>query len=98
MDTLRYTISNDANTGGQMDLKVGSTVRYMGKTDSEVDWGYHQYDDPKQRLLLGNTYLVESIEIVSSHPRLSLIGVKGHFHISLFEVAKGCIRQAQPLQ
>ena len=98
MDTLRYTISNDGVEKRTMEVKVGSTVRYVGKTDNEVDWGYHQYDDPKQRLLLGNTYLVESIETVSNHPRLSLIGVKGHFHISLFEIARGCIRQAQPLQ
>ena len=72
--------------------------RYVGKPDDEIEWGYHQFDDPEQRLLLGNTYLVETIEIVSSYPRISLIGVKGHFHISFFEKATGCIRQAQPLQ
>tara|TARA_B100001057_G_scaffold319297_1_gene319567 strand:+ start:502 stop:747 length:246 start_codon:yes stop_codon:yes gene_type:complete len=81
-----------------MDLKVGNTVRYIGKPDDEIDWGYHQFDDPEQRLLLGNTYLVETIEIVSSYPRISLIGVKGHFHISLFEKAIGCIKQKQSLQ
>jgi len=81
-----------------MDLKVGNTVRYVGKPDQEVEWGYHQFDDPEERLLLGNTYLVETIEIVSSYPRISLIGVKGHFHISFFEKATGCIRQTQPLQ
>ena len=81
-----------------MDLKVGNTVRYVGKPDSEVEWGYHQFDDPEELLLLGNTYLVETIEIVSSYPRISLIGVKGHFHISFFEKAIGCIKQKQSLQ
>ena len=81
-----------------MDLKVGNTVRYVGKPDDEIEWGFDQFDDPEQRLLLGNTYLVETIEIGSSYPRISLIGVKGHFHISYFEKATGCIRQAQPLQ
>ena len=81
-----------------MDLKVGDTVRYTGKPDYDIEWGYHQFDDPELRLLQGNTYLVETIEIVSSYPRISLIGVKGHFHISFFEKATGCIRQAQPLQ
>ena len=75
MDTLRNTNSNDGNGDRTMDLKVGNTVRYTGKTDDEIDWGYHQFDDPEQRLLLGNTYLVETIEIVSSYPRISLIGV-----------------------
>ena len=79
-------------------VKVGDTVRYVGKPDDELEWGYHQFDDPNERLLLGNTYLVETIEIVSSYPRISLIGVKGHFHISFFEKATGCIKQAQPLQ
>ena len=81
-----------------MDLKVVNTVIYVCKPDDELEWGYHQFDDPEQRLLQGNTYLVETIEIVSSYPRISLIGVKGHFHISFFERATGCIRQAQPLQ
>jgi hypothetical protein len=81
-----------------MDLKVGNTVRYVGRPDSEVEWGYHQFDDPNEKLLLGNTYLVETIEYVSEHPRISVIGVKGHFHMSMFEKATGCIRQAQPLQ
>ena len=81
-----------------MDLKVGNTVRYVGKPDDELEGGYHQIDDPEQRLLQGNTYLVETIEIVSSYPRISLIGVKGHFHISFFERATGCIKQTQPLQ
>ena len=36
-----------------MDLKVGNTVRYVGKPDDELEWGYHQFDDPEQRLLLG---------------------------------------------
>ena len=81
-----------------MDVKIGNMVRYIGKTDNEVDWGYHQYDDPKTKLLLGNTYIVEGIEYISSYPRISLIGVKGHFHMNLFELARGCVRQAQPLQ
>ena len=34
-----------------MDLKVGNTVRYVGKPDQEVEWGYHQFDDPNERLL-----------------------------------------------
>tara|TARA_R100001460_G_scaffold30006_3_gene59374 strand:+ start:666 stop:911 length:246 start_codon:yes stop_codon:yes gene_type:complete len=81
-----------------MEVKIGNMVRYVGKPDRELDWGYHQYDDPKTKLLLGNTYIVESIEYISSYPRISLIGVKGHFHMNQFEVARGCVRQAQPLQ
>ena len=47
----------DFSEGGISD---GDTVRYVGKPDDELEWGYHQFDDPEERLLLGNTYLVDS--------------------------------------
>ena len=77
-------------------MKIGDQVRFLGCTPEQVRWGNN--DDPQLKLIKGNTYLVETIEYVSEHPRISLIGVKGHFHMSMFEKATGCIRQAQPLQ
>ena len=45
-----------------------------------------------------NNKIITGISSTQNDSKVSLIGVKGHFHISFFEKAIGCIKQAQPLQ
>ena len=54
-------------------------------------------DDPTLKLIKGNTYLVEHVEIRAQHTKIKLIGVDGNFNSVCFEKAVGCIRQAKPL-
>ena len=51
-------------------------------------------------MLKGNTYLIKHSETLvdgySHLDRIELIGIKGRFDADCFELATGCIRQAQP--
>ena len=78
-------------------MKVGDTVRYIGCAK------HHDYlncDYPDSVLLKGNTYLVKHSETLvdgySYLDRIELIGVDGRFDANCFQLATGCIRQAQP--
>ncbi len=77
------------------ELKVGDTVRFIGCSPEQIRWGNN--DDPNRNCLVGNTYLVEKVDVFSQHTKIELIGVKGRFNSVCFERATGCIRQAQPL-
>ena len=65
-------------------MKIGEQVRYLGGAQSA-------------QLIKGNTYLVETVETVSRHTLIKLIGVENVFNSNCFEKAVGCIRQAKPL-
>ena len=79
-------------------MKVGDTVRFIGCTEKPHD--YLNCDYPDSVLLKGNTYLIERSETLvdgySYLDRIELIGIKGRFDADCFELATGCIRQAQP--
>jgi|TARA_B100001094_G_scaffold84721_2_gene81072 hypothetical protein len=75
-------------------MKIGDQVRFLGCTPEQVRWGNN--DDPQLKLIEGNTYLVEEVEIHSQHTKITLIGVDGKFNSVCFEKAVGCIRQAKP--
>ena len=78
-----------------VDMKIGDQVRFLGCTPEQVRWGNN--DDPTLKLIKGNTYLVEHVEIRAQHTKIKLIGVDGNFNSVCFEKAVGCIRQAKPL-
>ena len=77
------------------EFKVGDTVRFIGCSTEQIRWGNN--DDPSRVCLLGNTYLVERVDVFSQHTKIELIGVNGRFNSVCFERATGCIRQSQPL-
>ena len=52
-------------------MKIGDQVRFLGCTPEQVRWGNN--DDPQLKLIEGNTYLVEEVEIHSQHTKITLI-------------------------
>ena len=76
-------------------MKIGDQVRYIGNTSEFLRSGVG--DDPIAKLIKGNPYLVEHVEINSQDEILKLIGIDGEHSSHCFEKAVGCIRQAKPL-
>ena len=57
---------------------VGSTVIFIGATDSQVAWGGN--DDPRKVLTEGEEYTIESVDVHSWHTKITLVGIKGRFN------------------
>jgi len=65
-------------------MNIGDTVRYIGCTNEQVNWGSN--DDPRSFLIIGREYIVENVEVHSSHTKVSLRNKWGKFNSVCFEV------------
>lgn len=63
----------------------GHRVKYTGCDDKQVAWG--GCDDPRGRLTVGGTYIVDHTEVHSQHTKVHLVGVGGRFNSVCFEDA-----------
>lgn len=57
-------------------------VRYIGCTKEQINWGNN--DDPSM-LTIGQSYIVQHVDIHKSHTKLMLYGVEGRFNSVCFE-------------
>lgn len=64
-------------------FRKGNYVKYIGCTQEQINWGNN--DDPRRILFEGDTYYVESVEVYSSHTKLTLRGIYGEFNSVCFE-------------
>lgn len=64
-------------------ITKGDKVKYIGSSDEQVNWGSN--DDPRNVLIVGDAYLVEKVEVHTSHTKLHLRGVYGKFNSVSFE-------------
>lgn len=66
-------------------IKVGDTVKFIGCTIDQVRWGNN--NDPNGKLIVGDKYYVEHVEVHSQHTKIQLRGVlKQKFNSVCFEV------------
>jgi hypothetical protein len=65
-------------------MNIGDTVRYIGCTNEQINWGNN--DDPRSFLIIGREYIIENVEVHSSHTKISLCNKWGKFNSVCFEV------------
>ena len=76
-----------------MEIRQGSTVRYLGCSKEQVAWGNN--DDPNGILFVGDKYYVEHVWVHSQHTKIELRGVpKLKFNSVCFEVVNDARRNA----
>lgn len=63
-------------------FKEGDTVRYLGCTKEQIEWGNN---DRPYMLILDRFYTVEKVEVHSYHTKLTLKGICGRFNSVCFE-------------
>jgi len=74
-------------------IRVGDTVKFIGCTIDQVRWGNN--DDPNGKLIVGDKYYVEHVEVHSQHTKIQLRGVlKEKFNSVCFEVVNDTRRNA----
>ena len=74
-------------------IRAGDTVKFIGCTIDQVRWGSN--DDPNGKLIIGDKYYVEHVEVHSQHTKIQLRGVlKQKFNSVCFEVVYDARRNA----
>jgi hypothetical protein len=68
-------------------MKIGDKVKFIGCSEDQIKWGGN--DDPKQILVIGNTYIVEDVDVHTWHTKLYLKGVCGKYNSVCFETIDG---------
>lgn len=64
-------------------LKKGDKVKFFGCSKEQRQWGNN--DDPEGKLIIGNEYIVEDIEVHTWHTKIMLQGVEGQFNSVCFK-------------
>ena len=64
-------------------FKVGDQVKYLGSTESQVEWGNNT--NPEGILIEGDSYYLEKVEVHSWHTKLYLREIQGKFNSVCFE-------------
>lgn len=68
----------------RMEIKAGDTVKFIGCTIDQVRWGSN--DDPNGKLIVGDKYYVEHVDVHSQHTKIQLRGVLSYkFNSVCFE-------------
>lgn len=63
-------------------LKENDLVIYEGCSQEQINWGSN--DDPRQILMIGETYEIEIVDVHSQHTKLTLKGISGKFNSVCF--------------
>ena len=61
-----------------MKIKKNDTVIFIGSSIEQVNWGGN--DDPNGILVRGEEYVVEYVEVHTSHTKISLVGYDGKYN------------------
>lgn len=64
-------------------MKQGDKVTFTGWCIEQVRWGGC---DPPDMLTEGETYVIESVNMRSSHTKVTLVGYEGRFNSVHFEL------------
>ena len=64
------------------EFKPGDEVRFIGCTQSQINWGAN--DDPNPLLEVGYNYTVETVDVHSQHTKITLEGIPGRFNSVCF--------------
>jgi len=64
-------------------MKKGDKVKFIGCSESQIRWGTN--DDPKDKLIIEEIYIIDEVEIHSWHTKVELVGIKGSFNSVCFE-------------
>lgn len=62
--------------------KKGDEVAFIGCSKHQIQWGNN--DDPNPLLELSERYVIESVNVRSSHTKIKLVGVNGWFNSVCF--------------
>lgn len=68
------------------DCDGGETIRYVGASDAQVNWG--GCDDPRPLMKEGDEFIVYDVERHSWHTKVRLKGVEGQFNSVCFEYVR----------
>lgn len=66
-----------------IDLQKGSKVKYIGCSQSQIDFGGH--DDPRYILQIGGIFTIEDMRVYNWFTRIKLKGIWGRFNSVCFE-------------
>jgi hypothetical protein len=58
-------------------LKAGDVVTYNGWTEEQVKWGGN---DCPYMMIVGRQYTIESVDVHSSHTKVTIKGITGRFN------------------
>jgi hypothetical protein len=64
-------------------MEIGQKVKFIQATDEQVRWGSNT--DPRGLLTIGESYIIENVEVHSWHTKIYLKGIKGKFNSVHFE-------------
>lgn len=65
-------------------MKVGDLVEYLGCSKEQIQWGNN--DDPRSYLIVGRTYQIEEVTVLSQHTKVKLYNKMGMFNSVCFRV------------
>ena len=66
-----------------MVLKSGDIVRFTGCTEEQRRWGNHS---PADKLVVGELYMIDTIDVKEWHTKLTLKNVNGSFNSVCFRL------------
>ena len=66
------------------DLQPGTEVTFLGWIPQQVHWGNN---DTPDMLTVGETYTIVSVDVRSSHTKVTIEGYEGRFNSVHFEIA-----------
>lgn len=64
-------------------LQIGDFVSYLGCNPEQIAWGNN--DDPNAVLTQGEVYVVEHVDVHTSHTKIRILGYPGNFNSVCFE-------------
>lgn len=68
-------------------MKRGDKVKFLGCDKEQIRRGNN--DDTREKLIIGNEYVVENVEVHSWLTKISLINIKGKFNSVCFDLYRG---------
>jgi len=64
-------------------FKPGDCVKFILCLKEQVNWGGN--DDPMKVITIGETYTIKTVDVHSSHTKVTLEGINGRFNSVHFE-------------
>ena len=66
-----------------MKLKVGDNVEFLGCSKEQIAWGNN---DDTYHLILGHIYIVDEVNVHTSHTKIKLKNILGKFNSVCFKL------------
>ena len=64
-------------------FEVGDYVKFIGCSKEQIQWGNN--DNPKDKLIIDNTYKIVNVEVHSQHTKITLEGIPGRYNSVCFD-------------